>query len=775
MAKRSLQASPSGIKEAKKSFSNKGWTQEALALEVNLKTRQPIWRFFTGQPVERYTFMEICSVLGLDWRSIALNPPEEMIESAERKRLDIDHLVELIKQKRNHKLIEQCGTLHLLDTSRSVSMDDVYVDLNVLEEISSRRWLEIENLKTGTIEEFDRLGLGDIYQRQIAGMSIVEKYKKVRVLGKPGSGKTTFLQSLAHQCNLNIFLAQLIPVFIPVRDYIDGIKEDSGEQHSLLGYIKQEFLSCEVQEDIEPLLREGRFFLLLDGIDEVHRKDTATLLNEIRRFLERYPDNIYLTNCRSASKISSFKGFVDVEIAPFSQEQIENFVRKWFVGLAKSKGQLENSAQKAEQMIECLNRPENFKFRSLVMTPLFLHLACWIFDYRGVFPIQQAEFYKQCLDILLVKWDQSRNLQRDPFYRSLRPPQKLKLLSEIAYLTFENDDYFFKQQTIERFISEYVAKLPNSPNEPEELQAQGERIFKSIEFQHGVFIERAQGIYSFSYIAFQEYLTARKIVADYNLQGTDEALRKLTENIADSRWREIFLLGSAILKSADPLLLLMKRKIDSLVAHDSYIQEFLGWAERRSSKVADTHPNFPATRGFYLALITKPDFAAQVALSCSLDQGVILDIVLDHICLECTTDPARPNSTYLCIQSLSNAIKIIQDPLLKKSLQDLLYELPNPNQSRQQFQSWWNERYFTWFQNLRGAIDKYRNIEQEWKFSNDQERLLYGYYQANLLLIECLNSGSEITLAVKESIEQSLFLPQKELEEREWLVKPLLE
>ncbi|MEH1844571.1 MAG: hypothetical protein V7L25_06090, partial [Nostoc sp.] len=63
MVKRSLQGSFSGIQKARKAFAYKGWTQDNLAFEVNLKTRQPIWRFFSGRPVERHTFIEICSVL----------------------------------------------------------------------------------------------------------------------------------------------------------------------------------------------------------------------------------------------------------------------------------------------------------------------------------------------------------------------------------------------------------------------------------------------------------------------------------------------------------------------------------------------------------------------------------------------------------------------------------------------------------------------------------------------------------------------------------------
>ena len=44
---------------------------------MGVKTRQPIWRFFAGKPIERYTFFEICAKLDLDWREVASNPPAE--------------------------------------------------------------------------------------------------------------------------------------------------------------------------------------------------------------------------------------------------------------------------------------------------------------------------------------------------------------------------------------------------------------------------------------------------------------------------------------------------------------------------------------------------------------------------------------------------------------------------------------------------------------------------------------------------------------------------
>lgn len=129
MAKRSLQASPTGIQQAKRSFSLKGWTQENLAAEVNLKTRQPIWRFFTGRPVDRQIFMEICTILDLEWREIATNPPAEFPEPGripEVSDFDINNLAAQVRSQRHDAIRYQCGILQLLDINYPVSLDDIY-------------------------------------------------------------------------------------------------------------------------------------------------------------------------------------------------------------------------------------------------------------------------------------------------------------------------------------------------------------------------------------------------------------------------------------------------------------------------------------------------------------------------------------------------------------------------------------------------------------------------------------------------------------------------
>ncbi|MTJ51662.1 NACHT domain-containing NTPase [Anabaena sp. UHCC 0253] len=769
MAKRSLQASSTGIQQAKIAFARKGWTQENLSVEVNLKTRQPIWRFFSGQPIERLTFIEICSILELDWREIATEPPAEFIdreESTQSSILDIDKLVEQVRSQRFDKIQDQCGILQLLDISRPVAIDDIYVDLNILEEIASQQYLEITELQNLDPKEFDRFGLGETNQRQISGIEAVETYSKLRVLGKPGVGKTTFLQHLAIQCNQGAFAANQVPIFITLRNFAEESKVSN--EFSLLNYIQREFMTSGIADlaVLETLLNGGRVLLLLDGMDEVLNQQSNAVLSEIRRFSEKYHKNHLVATCRTAAQRLRLRGFTDVEIAPFTSEQIRAFARKWFVAFTKTNS--EDGQIQSVDFIHKLDLAENWQFRQLVVTPLFLHLACWVFHGQEKFPTKRTDFYKQGLDLLLGKWDEARGVERDDVYRGFLLPQKLKLLSQIAAATFEKGQYFFEQRIIEQYIGDYIQNLTKLPMDADELQIESEAALKAIESQHGLLAERARGIFSFSYLAFQEYFTARKIVASYNLQALEQALEGLVSHITDPHWREIFLLTATMLRSADSLVQLMKQQIDALVAQDPYLQEFLTWASQKSRTIP-TQPKDAAVRAFYLALSRTPRIAPHFALASSLDQGMFLDAALDNLLVGCAIDKSQDFAHFhVCADALSNILGIVLDLGLYKSLQQLSEQLPNSNQNQERFQLWFKTSYSAWAEQLRLTVTNYRDINHQWQFSADQQQVLQRYYDANQLLLDCLHSNCEVTAAIRQEIEATLLLPQKELEDREW-------
>ncbi|ELR99828.1 NACHT domain-containing NTPase [Gloeocapsa sp. PCC 73106] len=766
MVKRSLQASPEGIKQAKRAFALKGWTQENLAGEASLKTRQPIWRFFTGKTVDRQAFMEICSILDLDWREIALNPPAEFPEPGELKKTNIDALVQEVRSQRRDTIANQCGILQLLDISHPVKIDDIYVDINILEQIASQQWVEIAELQNLEPPQFDRVGLGEVEQMQIPGIQAVETYSKLRVLGRPGVGKTTFLQHLAIQCNRGEFAANQVPIFISLREFAQESKH-SGE-FSLFNYIHQTLLTSGISNPstLESLLQVGRVLLLLDGMDEVLNQDITGVIREIRKFSETYHRARYVVTCRTAAQKLQIRGFTDVEIAPFTQEQISSFAQKWFVALTKTTTQA--GEDQSAQFMQKLELPENWQFRKLVVTPLFLHLACWVFSGQGKFPTKRAEFYKQGLDLLLGKWDEARGVERDEVYRGFLLPQKLRLLSQLAAVTFEQGHYFFEQRIIEQYIGDYLRNLPGSTLEPEELQLESEAMLKAIEAQHGLLIERARGIFSFSYLAFQEYFTARKIVASHNLRALEQALGGLVSHITDPHWREVFLLTTAMLRSADGLVQLMKQQIDALVAQDSYLQEFLSWATEKSQEIPEA-TKVTTARAFYLGLAQNPHTLDRFTLASTLDQGMFLDAALENLLVEFASNHSR-DFAYVneCSKALNNILVMVLDAGFYKSLQQLKDQLPPPSQNQERLQLWWQKNYSAWVEQLRKTIANYRNINHPWQFTPEQQQVLQRYYDANQLLIDCLNSNCEVTEAVRQEIEATLLLPQKELESREW-------
>jgi predicted NACHT family NTPase len=284
MAKRSLQASPAGIQRVKRAFALKGWTQDNLAAEVNLKTRQPIWRLFTGQPIDRQVLMDVCHVLDLDWREIAENPPTEFPDPGEAASPDaaladidapdIDGLVAQVRSQHHETIQQRCGILQLLDIHHPVNLDDIYVDVNILAElIASQQWGDLNALNDLDLTEFDRVGLGPIEQPQIPGMQAVDTYSKLRVLGKPGVGKTTFLQHLAVQCSQRAFAPDQVPIFIALREFAEFSKRQGS--FSLFTYIQQTFPTSGLADPstLETLLQAGRVLLLIDGMDEVPNPD----------------------------------------------------------------------------------------------------------------------------------------------------------------------------------------------------------------------------------------------------------------------------------------------------------------------------------------------------------------------------------------------------------------------------------------------------------------------------------------------------------------------
>ncbi len=768
MSTRSLTATQTGIESANRALTGKMLTQEKLANDLPV-VRATVSKFFTGKPVDRQIFVQICQVLNLDWEEVAgqkrLASPSEQ---GEDKPLDIDALVRLVREQCAEDVQKQCGTMRVLDMEQPIELNEIYTDVNILEKLTRNQRREIDELLEHCEgEDFYRWGLaGGVKQKRITGLEAVERHDKLMILGKPGAGKTTFLKFLAMSCIGGTLSADRVPVFVTLKDFTDAANTPK-----LLEFISQQFTNYGITGNIrvntdffdalfnrnanpiEVLLRKGRILVLLDGLDEVREKDDGRVIREIEEFAKQYHQCQIVLTCRIAAKQYIFEQFTEVEIADFDDEQIGTFAHNWF----------RNKQVKAEDLLEELKR--NSRVRELATSPLLLTLLCLTFENSGNFPANRSELYKEGLDALLKKWDAKRGIRRDIVYKDLSVQKKEDMLSQIALTTFEKGDYFFKQKQLEHYIFDYIRNAPNARIAEEDLQLDSEVVLKAIEAQHGLFVERARGIYSFSHLTYQEYFAARQIVVSTSPSKLETALKKLVSRVTETRWREVILLSVGMAREADDLLLWMKAAIDNLLAGDEKLQSFLQWADEKARSVNSPHI-ITSICTYYFTPSSYRDTPLQpldldLDLFPSLARALLrdLDRALDHaLALDFNLTRDRDRARALSFDRALTRCQRIGEERLCQHLQDLKIQFPDPRQDRPAFQTWWSKNGKKWLDEFRQVLIKHHNIGYDWQFTNEQKQKWQQYYEANKLLVECLNSDCYVSRETRQKIEEELLL-----------------
>ncbi len=661
-------------------------------------------------------------------------------DSAAMLKNDIDELVREMRDRIYPIIQQRCGTMRVLEMNQPIGLDKIYTHVNILEKItgSNRRELS-ELLPEVSPEKFERFSLGAVTKECVPGLEAVEKHSKLMILGKPGAGKTTFLKHLAMQCIGGKFQANHVPIFITLKAFA----ETEG-QPDLLTYIDA-LVHPTSSPNVQSILESGLALILLDGLDEVRETDAKRVLRQIQQFSERNARNAFVITCRIATREYTFEKFTEVEVADFDDEQIADVSGKWFG--------CKQDEVKAKRFLEKLK--ENPPIRELASSPLLLTLLCLVFEDSGDFPANRSELYQNGVDVLLKKWDGKRNIERDQVYKKLSLKRKEDMLSQIAYSTFATGNYFFKQKDVERQIREFIENLPGASIEEEVLNLDSEAVLKSIEAQHGLFVERAWSIYSFSHLTFHEYFAAREI-------KEKSYFKVLSEHLTDKRWREVTLLTVGMLRDADECLRQMKQAVDGLLAGDEKLQQFLVWVDEKARSVDVSYK--PADiRDFYFNL--DLDLYSSRTLYFDLDLYLSLDFYLSRaLSLSLSLDRTRAFSLSLdlnCARSLflDRTLEAAgrSNSELRLKLDILFFQLPYfLGVLREQ---WWQ----AWTNQLHAVMIEHRNIGHDWQFSGEQKQLLQQYYDANKLLVDCLNSDCYISRSVRDEIEATLLLPITEI------------
>jgi hypothetical protein len=249
-----------------------------------------------------------------------------------------------------------------------------------------------------------------------------------------------------------------------------------------------------------------------------------------------------------------------------------------------------------------------------------------------------------------------------------------------------------------------------------------------------------------------------------------------------------------MLDNADQLLIEMKHWLDNVFADNQQIQNYLQWVEQKSTSV-QTKYRLVAVRAYYfcnerdLERTRSPTLAR--ALARALDFDLALARALAHDFAR-TRSRSRFRSRDLAHDlDRDLAFNLAHDLALclkRKRVLDLAYDLALtldragsdsentlqiilqhlkdqlPVKLSQETQiKWWQSNGQKWIDQLRAAMIEHRNIGHDWQLSKKQRQLLQQYYDANQLLVDCLNSDCYVSREVRAAIEDQLLLPMASL------------
>ncbi|MEH2414632.1 HEAT repeat domain-containing protein [Nostoc sp.] len=358
---------------------------------------------------------------------------------------------------------------------------------------------------------------------------------RIALIGEPGAGKTTQLQTIAFWIlNNNLGL----PIWISLAD----LQGKSIENYLLQDWLKNALEVVRVKEEQEnafaDLFKNNRVWLLLDAADEM---SSLQPLTEISQQLTGWVKNarVVLT-CRVnvwEANANALENFETYRLLNFEYpKQVQEFIEKWFQprNLTPQPPLLikERGSNKGERLWQELDKAERQRIQDLVKNPLRLALLCstWQGSDQGL-PETKAGLYQQFVEEV-YKWKENR------FPTTEQQQEELNAaLGRLAKRAIDQETSRF------RLRHKFVREELGDPKQQNSLFWLALRLGWLNEV--GVAAESAtkEKVYAFYHPTFEEYFAALAI-ADWH-----EFLNHVPDNpalgvyrIFAPQWKEVILL-----------------------------------------------------------------------------------------------------------------------------------------------------------------------------------------------------------------------------------------
>lgn len=651
------------------------------------------------------------------------------------------------------------GILKVLGMPESVPLESVYTAVKFLDDESIRSFESVETLEQVYRQAKQRSFQPEDCQKQ-EGLKVANEKQYLMILGGPGAGKSTFLCRMGLEAlkgKKGNFQHACIPVFIELKKFNTGeinIEKEIAEEFRICGFPSHEKFTAKA-------LEQGKLLILLDGLDEVPTERMNEAIRQIQDFVDLHDQNRFITSCRVAAYRHNFRRFADVAMADFDDDQIENFITNWF----------RIEPQTGQDCWKKLNNEEHKSAKELTQTPLLLTLVCLLYQRSRKFPTNRATLYEKALRVLLEEWAVFKEVKthQEDLYKGLDTKRKEMMLSEIAHHAFQADRLFLPRREISEQIEQLLQEML-----PDEKFIDGTAVLKSIEVQHGVLVERAEGIYSFSHLTLQEYLTAQYIDDHRQIETL------VTEHLTDERWREVFLLVAGLMRGgADDLLLLMEKEAQKYI-NTPKLQALLRWAEQvtagsesnlkpvakralanaNANAIALTHAIANANTA-----IAFPDgitnantviaFAHAITNTNAIANGIVNsnDIVIPFASAIALADTIALADAITCTRELEELklYKAINFTVLIARLEALKAKAPDHKQPEEV------RRGFT-KQFLQTLLQAFRLSPELVNLSEEEAEAWKNYFYANYLMMQCKEAAVRVSPKIWAEIEERMLL-----------------
>jgi predicted NACHT family NTPase len=418
---------------------------------------------------------------------------------------------------------DQCNEIRPL-------IDKIYVCPNFI--LIKEEKMECEKEEPfGVVSKFGDIQLIDINK-------FLPKLYRVVLLGDPGAGKSTFAQKISYDILKDSDKVSPgncdIPIIVTLRDFqSDNLQKGI----SILDFIRKEIHSSfqikASNSTFEYLFLNGYVLLIFDGLDEL--LDTslrAKIVDEIESFCTLFPSIPVLVTSRKVGYNQAplrADMFQIVELAPFEDKQIEEYVNKWFdLDPYLTCGEKE---RKIKSFLKESRIASDIRSNSLMLS-----LMCSIYRDENYIPTNRPEVYKKCSEMLFEKWDKNRGISPSILIAKSRVRS---LLSYLAYVIFTNET-LQKGINENKLIDKAAEYLLETSYENEYDAEEAAKDF--INFCKGrawVLTDTGttkwgENIYQFTHRTFLEYFTAEWIVRKYEENLCDVLLPRICKGEWDN-------------------------------------------------------------------------------------------------------------------------------------------------------------------------------------------------------------------------------------------------